>query len=202
LILKYIFLKGDLTDKQKRFCDEYLIDFNGAAAARRAGYSARTAHEQAAQLLAKLSIQDYLNKKKERVATKLDISLEKVVTEYAKIAFFDIRKVYDESNQLIDISQLDDNSAGALAGIETESRTIGSDKDNVVDITTKKVKVWDKRAALDSICRVLGYNAPEKRELTGKDGKPIQTELVSNINLGELSDEVLESIMNARKKSE
>lgn len=41
----------DLTDKQRAFVAEYLLDLNGAAAARRAGYSAKTASEQAAQML-------------------------------------------------------------------------------------------------------------------------------------------------------
>lgn len=45
-----------LTDKQRAFVREYLKDSNGTAAARRAGYSERTANEQAARLLAKPSI--------------------------------------------------------------------------------------------------------------------------------------------------
>ena len=60
-----------LNEKQKQFCEEYIIDLNGTQAAIRAGYSAKTANEQAAQLLAKLSIQEYVqkikNKRSERV---------------------------------------------------------------------------------------------------------------------------------------
>ncbi len=41
-----------MTPKQERFCQEYLIDCNGAAAARRAGYSENSANEQACQMLA------------------------------------------------------------------------------------------------------------------------------------------------------
>ncbi len=48
--------KGKLTPKQARFVEEYLIDLNATQAAIRAGYSAKTANEQGAQLLAKLSI--------------------------------------------------------------------------------------------------------------------------------------------------
>jgi phage terminase small subunit len=47
-----------LTARQLRFVEEYLIDLNATAAARRAGYSERTANEQGAQNLAKLSIQE------------------------------------------------------------------------------------------------------------------------------------------------
>ena len=47
-----------LTPKQARFVDEYLIDLSATQAAIRAGYSARTANEQGARLLAKASIQE------------------------------------------------------------------------------------------------------------------------------------------------
>jgi phage terminase small subunit len=45
-----------LTPKQLAFCQEYVVDKNGTQAAIRAGYSENSANEQAAQLLAKLSI--------------------------------------------------------------------------------------------------------------------------------------------------
>ena len=65
-----------LNEKQKQFCEEYIIDLNGTQAAIRAGYSKKTANEQAAQLLAKLSIQEYIcelkNKRSERVKYSQD----------------------------------------------------------------------------------------------------------------------------------
>lgn len=51
-----------LSAKQKRFCDEYLIDLNATQAAIRAGYSEKTANEQGARLLTKVSVQEYLSK--------------------------------------------------------------------------------------------------------------------------------------------
>ena len=52
-----------LTAKQQRFCDEYLIDLNGAQAAIRAGYSKKTAKDIAAQNLAKLNVKAYIEKR-------------------------------------------------------------------------------------------------------------------------------------------
>jgi phage terminase small subunit len=49
-----------MTDKQKRFCEEYVKDWNGTRAAKDAGYSAKTAMEQAHQLLQKTSVKDYI----------------------------------------------------------------------------------------------------------------------------------------------
>ena len=49
-----------LTDKQRRFVEEYLIDLNATQAAIRAGYSVKTAKEIAAQNLTKLNISEYI----------------------------------------------------------------------------------------------------------------------------------------------
>lgn len=56
-----------LTAKQKRFCDEYLIDLNATQAAIRAGYSERTAYSQGQRLLKNVEVQKYLQ---ERMAEK------------------------------------------------------------------------------------------------------------------------------------
>lgn len=54
--------KPKLTNKQKAFVDEYIIDLNATQAAIRAGYSEKTANVIAAQILAKLSIQEEIAK--------------------------------------------------------------------------------------------------------------------------------------------
>ena len=63
-----------LTEKQKRFCDEYLVDLNGTQAAIRAGYSKKTAKQIAQQNLTKLDIQEYIKK---RMAEKEDALIAK-----------------------------------------------------------------------------------------------------------------------------
>nr|WP_288555619.1 terminase small subunit [uncultured Mediterraneibacter sp.] len=52
-----------MTEKQKRFCDEYLIDLNATQAAIRAGYSEKTARQTAAENLSKPYIREYINKR-------------------------------------------------------------------------------------------------------------------------------------------
>ena len=52
-----------LTAKQKRFCDEYLIDLNATQAAIRAGYSKKTAKQIGQQNLTKLDIKEYIEKR-------------------------------------------------------------------------------------------------------------------------------------------
>ena len=48
-----------LTNKQRRFCEEYVIDWNGTRAAIAAGYSEKSAREQASQNLTKLNIANH-----------------------------------------------------------------------------------------------------------------------------------------------
>lgn len=50
-----------VTDKQKRFCDEYLIDLNATQAAIRAGYSSKYANTNASKLLQNTTIKKYLD---------------------------------------------------------------------------------------------------------------------------------------------
>lgn len=56
--------------KQKKFCDEYLIDLNATKAAIRAGYSPQTAQEQGARLLSKAIIRAYIDGELEQMHSK------------------------------------------------------------------------------------------------------------------------------------
>ena len=86
-------MTDELNDKQKQFCREYIVDLNGTQAAIRAGYSKKTSNEQAARLLAKVSIQTYVKELIEKRAKKTEITAERVLQEYARIAFVDLRKL-------------------------------------------------------------------------------------------------------------
>ena len=78
-----------LTEKQKRFCEEYLIDFNATQAALRAGYSQKTAYSIGDENLRKpeiqSEIQSLIKKRSERTGINADI----VIKELVKIALAD-----------------------------------------------------------------------------------------------------------------
>ncbi len=59
-----------MTDKQRRFAEEYLVDLNATQAAIRAGYSERTANEQGARLLANVSVKTYIDERLEEIRTE------------------------------------------------------------------------------------------------------------------------------------
>jgi phage terminase small subunit len=152
-----------LTAKQQLFCDEYLVDLNGTQAAIRAGYSAKTANRIANENLTKPDIQAYITERRKELQEKLQITQERVLAEYAKIGFSDIRHYFNNDGSLKALENLSDDAAGAVGSIEVDEIRLGEESIGV----TKKLKMWNKREALDSICKVLGFNAPEKKEISG-----------------------------------
>ena len=76
-----------LTEKQKRFVAEYLVDLNATQAAIRAGYSEKTAGQIGEQNLKKLEIQEALQKAIKDRENRTEITQDKVLDELGKVAF-------------------------------------------------------------------------------------------------------------------
>jgi len=69
-----------LTEKQKMFCKEYMIDLNATRAAIAAGYSEKTASEMGYENLNKPQIQEYLQKQLDKRSEKVEITAEYVLS--------------------------------------------------------------------------------------------------------------------------
>ena len=80
-----------LTPKQKRFCDEYLIDLNATQAAIRAGYSEKTAKEIGCENLTKPHIRDYINARLDTKERSLIASQDEVLETLTRIIMGDER---------------------------------------------------------------------------------------------------------------
>ncbi|CRY18646.1 terminase small subunit [Burkholderia pseudomallei] len=149
-----------LTAKQQRFVDEYLVDLNASAAARRAGYSEKTATAIAAENLTKPNIAAAITAAMRARRERTHITQDRVLRELSRIAFFDIRKLYNADGTLKRPDQLDDEAAAVLAGVDVvEQMTYTADGDRELTATptlTKKAKVFDKTAALTLAMRHLG----------------------------------------------
>lgn len=147
-----------LTDKQKRFVAEYLVDLNATAAAKRAGYSEKTACEQAARLLANVKVQTAVQEAKQARQERTEITQDMVLRETAKLAFFDIRKMFDKDGKPLDISELDADTAAALAGLDVQDI---ADNDGDYVGFVKKYKMADKLKALELLGKHLGTWEPK-----------------------------------------
>lgn len=147
-----------LTDKQKRFVAEYLVDLNATAAAKRAGYSEKTACEQAARLLANVKVQAAVQEAKQARQKRTEITQDMVLRETAKLAFFDIRKMFGKDGKPLNISELDADTAAALVGLDVQDV---SDNDGDYVGFVKKYKMADKIKALELLGKHLGTWEPK-----------------------------------------
>lgn len=138
-----------LTPKQARFIDEYLIDLNATQAAIRAGYSVRRSEVTGCELVSNRKVAEAIAIKRKRLEIKTEITQERVLKEFARLAFFDPRKLLNDDGTPKPINELDDDTAAAIAGLDIEE---ANDNRGVV----RKYKIADKKGALDSVARHLG----------------------------------------------
>jgi phage terminase small subunit len=161
-----------LTSKQQRFVDEYLLDLNATQAAIKAGYSKKTARSVGSENLAKPDIAAAIQEAMKNRQARTFITQDRVLQELARIAFFDPRKLLDDDGNPIPLSNLDDDTAAAVAGVELMEEYEGSGKDRVFIGYTKKFKLADKNTAISNAMRHLGMFV-DKSEITGKGGQPL-----------------------------
>ena len=144
-----------MTPKQAAFVREYLIDLNASAAARRAGYSVRTADAIGRENLGKPTIAAAISEAQQKRADRTEVTADRVLKELARIAFFDIRKLYSDDGTLKNPKDLDDDTAAALTGIDIQETVIPGGE-GAPTITTRKAKVIDRTGALTLAMRHLG----------------------------------------------
>ena len=109
--------KKRLTGKQQNFVNEYLIDLNATAAAKRAGYSGKSAHDIGWENLRKPEVAAEIAKRRQRMIEKLEITQEMVVQELAKLAFSNIGdylRIDADGAPYLDFSDLTEAQTAAL----------------------------------------------------------------------------------------
>lgn len=155
--------------RQKRFCEEYLIDLNGTQAAIRAGYSAKTANEQAARLLANVSVQQEISKKMAERSKRTGINQDRIVLELAKIALVKMTDIVDSQGRIKSTATDDD-----LACIESvKYKESESDTGSSVE---REIKIASKLKALELLGKHFGMwndkldvNITQPIVITGED---------------------------------
>jgi phage terminase small subunit len=165
-----------LTPKQEAFVAEFLIDLNGAKAAIRAGYSARTAGEQAYDLLRNPDIAAAIERGRAQRAQRTRMEQDMVINEMAHLGFSCITH-YAVDEETGDLVLRDGAPLGAMAAVQSvrHRKRVRVDKDGAV-VTTydTAIRLWDKPKALFLLGRHVGLFA-DRIEHTGPNGGPIET---------------------------
>lgn len=163
-----------LSEKQKRFVQEYLVDLNATAAARRAGYSAKTAEVIGYENLRKPQIAAEIKKQQVKQQAKLEITQEKVLQELAAIAFANGTDfVTVTATGLLDVkptSKIPKEKLPAIAGIKYNQLGVEvklHDKVKALELLGKHLGVFDERrsaaeAAENNIFDVIDQSTREE----------------------------------------
>jgi len=156
----------ELTGKQKRFCEEYIFDFNATRAAKAAGYSEDTAGSIGSENLKKPEIQAYIKNLQSNIEELAGISRLMVLKEHQKLAFSSIAHLHETWIDRKEFEKLTPDQKACIAEIQTQIRKISVVREGEPeqDIETEfvKLKLYDKQKSLDSISKMLGYDAPKK----------------------------------------
>ncbi len=140
-----------LTEKQKRFCEEYLIDLNAAKAAERAGYKNSNIGR---QLITKNNVSEYIFELQKRQQRRTEITADRVLEELAAIAFSDRTKI----SQVTGKQEIEFTPTEILS--ETEKRAIAGIAYGKNGI---EVKSYDKLRALELIGKHIGMFGTKDR---------------------------------------
>lgn len=157
--------------KQTRFVQEYLVDYNGTQAAMRAGYPAASARQVASENLSKPDIAAAITRALTALQARCDISAERVLLELARVAYADIRQVFDAAGRLKQPTEYDAAIASAVTGVEVVTRSIDEGEVEYIH----KIKLAPKVDALKTLAQHLGLL---KMQLTGPNGEAMTISIV------------------------
>lgn len=153
----------NLTPKQKRFCEEYIVDLNGTQAAIRAGYSESGAATEGARLLINANTQQYLQELKRIRSEKVEVTALDVLRELKNFIYSDITQVMELSFK--EVKELPEDVRRLIASFEkSESEYKG------VTTTTYKIKFINKMKAFEMLNKHIGFydadNQQKKSNIT------------------------------------
>lgn len=121
-----------MTEKQQRFCDEYLVDLDGTKAAIRAGYSKKTAAVIASENLRKPNIREYIEKRMQEKEDALIAKQDEVMKYLSKVMRRELKESVVVTLQNKVEKWVKDEDTGKL-----KKQTITEESPAVVEIPAK-----------------------------------------------------------------
>ena len=143
-----------LNPRQLRFIEQYMISANAAEAARRAGYSPRSAQQIGINLLTKPHILAAIAREDEARAARTRITADRVLDELARIAFSDLGRILEWGPEGVNLRGDRDLPAADRAAIAEISVT------QIKETARARIKLHDKQRALDALAKHLRLYGP------------------------------------------
>ncbi len=161
--------------KHERLVQEYLVDLNQTQAAIRAGYSTKSANQQASELFAKPNIRARVEELMADRSKRTGINADRVVRELARIAFVNPVEVVDTNSATVKDDASEDDTA-AIASVKV--KIVTGDFESV----EREVKFADKLKALELLGKHLGMYT-DKLAITAE-----QVKIIDDIPKGDNSE--------------
>jgi len=188
-------LGDDLSLKQRKFCEEYLVDFNAPRAAKVSGY----AHEYESNpyyLLQRPNIKAYIAQRKEELKKELAVDQGRVVREYFNVAYSNIASYYDvDEDGYSKFKRWEDLTPDQQAAVSEVS--FGIDREGNRFIT--RIKLFDKMRALEGLGKHLGFFEKDNKQ---KSELNVTIEQVINELPEEIQDLFRAKLINMGSKTE
>lgn len=158
-----------LTAMKQAFVDEYIIDFHGTNAAIRAGYSKKTADQQASRLLKEPRISAAIAEALEARTRRTQIDADWVLQRAASMLEADVADIIDEQGRYLPVKEWPKVWRQMLAGIDIKELWDGSGKDREQIGEVAKIRFIDRLKALELVGKHVDVQAfREKVEVEGK----------------------------------
>lgn len=190
-----------LTDKQELFAREYLKDLNATQAAIRAGYSEKTANEQASRLLANVNVQSFVAELKATRIEQTGIDATYVLRRLVEIDQMDVLDIMTDDMSLKPVSEWPASWRRYLSGFDLAEMFEGRGDDREMVGILKKIKWPDKVKNLELLGKhvtVQAFKEQTATEITGANGGPVRYADMSE----ELLEEKLKELGNGRRSNQ
>lgn len=156
--------EGQLTDRERRFVEEYLSNgYEGTKAAIAAGYSVKTASVMASKLLKKNKIEQRIGVREKALETEYTIGRKAVLEQLLRCLTRDVADYIDPATGELyaDLRKIPRHARDAIDGI-TEEITYNKQGEKIV---TRKLKLVGKASVIDMAMKHKGLFEPEKLEV-------------------------------------
>jgi phage terminase small subunit len=163
---------SELTPKQARFVEEYLIDLNATQAAIRAGYSVRTAEKIGSENLKKPEVRSAIDAARAKRSEETGINAAWVLKRLAAEAEADLADLYDDNGALLPVKEWPLIwRQGLVQGMEVEALFEGRGDERERIGTVRKIKLDNRIKRLELIGKHINVNAfQDQVAVSGLDG--------------------------------
>lgn len=173
--------KHKLTPKRERFCQEYSIDFNASAAARRAGFKEHAAGQMGYDLLKLPEIQARIMVLRAEDAKKFNITKESLMQILRDIAGANLEDILDAEGNVLPLNEWPENMKRVTSGMEVDEMYTGQGDNRQAIGVRRKIKLSERTKAIELLNKMLGFNAPEKIAPVTPDGEALQVPVINII---------------------